>query len=36
MKKKYDFSKGDRRKFYRPGVELSVPVYLEAAVAKVI
>ena len=36
MKKEYDFSKGERAKFYRPGVELSIPVYLEPDVAKVV
>lgn len=29
MKKEYDFSKGERGKFYRPGARLNVPVYLE-------
>jgi hypothetical protein len=29
MKKEYDFSKGARGKFYRPGVKLNLPVYLE-------
>lgn len=33
MKKEYDFSKGERGKFYRPGVELNIPVYLEPDVA---
>jgi hypothetical protein len=36
MKKEYDFSTGKRGKFYRPGVELNIPVYLEPDVAKVI
>ena len=36
MKKQYDFSKGVRGKFYRPGVELSIPVYLEPDVAEVV
>ena len=36
MKKEYDFSKGQRGKFYRPGVELNIPVYLEPDVAKVV
>ncbi len=36
MKKEYDFSKGERGKFYRPGVELNIPVYLESDVAKVV
>lgn len=29
MKKEYDFSKGERGKFYRPDAELYVPIYLE-------
>jgi hypothetical protein len=29
MKKEYDFSKGERGKFYRPDVRLNLPVYLE-------
>ncbi|MBU1487454.1 hypothetical protein KKH56_05335 [bacterium] len=29
MKKEYDFSKGERGKFYRPDAELSFPIYLE-------
>ena len=36
MKKEYDFSKGQRGKFYRPDVELNLPVYLEPDVAKVV
>ena len=36
MKKEYDFSKGQRGKFYRPGVELNIPVYLESDVARVV
>jgi hypothetical protein len=36
MKREYDFSKGERGKFYRPGAELKVPVYLEPDVAKAI
>jgi len=36
MKKEYDFSKGKRGKFYRPGIELNVPVYLEPDVAKAV
>jgi hypothetical protein len=34
MKKEYDFSKGERGKFFRPGAELNIPVYLEPDVAK--
>ena len=32
MKKEYDFSKGERGKFYRPGATLSLPVYLDPEV----
>ena len=35
MKKEYDFSKGQRGKFFRPNTELNIPVYLEPDVAKV-
>lgn len=34
MKKHYDFSKGERGKFFRPEVELNIPVYLEPQVAE--
>jgi len=34
MRKEYDFSKGVRGKFYRPNVELNLPIYLEPDVAK--
>jgi hypothetical protein len=33
MKKEYDFSKGQQGKFFRPGVELKVPVYLDQDIA---
>jgi hypothetical protein len=36
MKKEYDFSKGERGKFYRPDVELNIPVYLDSDVANVV
>jgi hypothetical protein len=32
MKEEYDFSKGERGKFYRPGARFHLPVYLEEAV----
>jgi len=32
MKKDYDFSKGERGKFYRPDAQLNIPVYLDIAV----
>ena len=34
MRKEYDFSKGEGGKFFRAGVELSVPIYLEPDVIK--
>ena len=36
MKKHYDFSKRKRGKFFRPDVELNIPVYLEPQVAEAI
>ena len=33
MKKEYDFSKGERGKFYRPGMKLNIPIYLEEDVS---
>ena len=33
MKKEYDFSKGER-KFYRPDVQLNLPIYLDDDVAE--
>jgi hypothetical protein len=32
MKREYDFSKGVRGKFFRPNVELRLPIYLTADV----
>jgi hypothetical protein len=29
MKDEYDFSHGERGKFYRPGAKLTLPVYLD-------
>ena len=29
MKKEYNFSKGQRGKFYRPGVRLNLPIYID-------
>jgi len=34
MKKEYDFSKGERGKFYRPDIQLNLPVYLEPDLRK--
>ena len=36
MKKEYDFTKGERGKFYRPDVEFDIPVYLEPDIAEYI
>lgn len=32
MKKEYDFSKGERGKFYRPDAKLNLPVYLDSEI----
>lgn len=32
MRKEYDFSKGERGKFYHPAAQINMPVYLEADV----
>lgn len=32
MREKYDFSKGERGKFYREDAQLNLPVYLDAQV----
>ena len=32
MKDEYDFSQGERGKFYRPNVTLRLPIYLDADV----
>ena len=33
MKKEYDFSKGERGKFYRPDMKLNIPIYLDEEVS---
>jgi hypothetical protein len=33
MREEYDFSKGERGKFYRPDAKLNIPVYLDEDVA---
>ncbi len=33
MKKEYDFSKGERGKFYRADARLRIPVYLDSGAA---
>ena len=30
MNKEYDFSKGERGKFYKPNVKLNIPVYMDS------
>jgi len=32
MKEEYNFSKGERGKFYRPDAQLNLPVYLDTEV----
>ncbi len=32
MKAEYDFSRGERGKFYRPDAEVRLPIYLDADV----
>lgn len=32
MKKEYDFSKGERGKFYSPDAKLNIPIYLDEEV----
>jgi len=34
MKKEYDFSKGEKGKFYRKWLKLSLPIYLEPKIFK--
>jgi hypothetical protein len=36
MRKEYDFSKGERGKFFRPGAQLNIPVYLEPRIAEAV
>jgi hypothetical protein len=36
MKKQYDFSKGERGKFYDPAAQFNLPIYLEPEMAKFI
>ncbi len=33
MREEYDFSKGERGKFYRPDIKLNIPIYLEEEVS---
>jgi hypothetical protein len=32
MRKEYDFSKGERGKFYNPDMKLNIPIYLDEEV----
>ena len=34
MKREYDFSKAERRQFYRKGAELRLPIYLDEKLQK--
>ena len=34
MKKKYDFSKGERGKFYNPNAQFNLPIYLDPEMAQ--
>ena len=34
MKQRYDFSKGERGKFYKPGAVFRLPVYLDEKVER--
>jgi hypothetical protein len=33
MRKEYDFSKGEKGKFYRPDIKLNIPIYLDEEVS---
>jgi hypothetical protein len=33
MRKEYDFSKGERGKFYRSDMKLNIPIYLDGEVS---
>ena len=36
MRKEYDFSKGERGKFYRQDMKLNIPIYLDEQVSQVV
>ena len=36
MKSEYDFTKGERGKFFRPSVELNIPIYLDPEIAEAV
>mgnify|MGYP000703525010 CR=1 FL=1 len=33
MRKEYDFSEGERGKFYRPDIKINIPIYLDEEVS---
>ena len=33
MREEYDFSKGERGRFYRPDMKLNIPIYLDEEVS---
>jgi hypothetical protein len=33
MREEYDFSKGERGKFFHPGMKLNIPIYLDDEVS---
>ncbi len=33
MKEEYDFTQGERSKFYRPGARINLPIYLDEDIA---
>ena len=36
MKKEYDFSRGERGKFYRRDMKLNIPIYLDEQISQVV
>jgi hypothetical protein len=36
MKKEYDFTSGERGKFYRPDAQLNLPIYLDKDISEFI
>ena len=36
MRKEYDFSKGERGKFYSPDMKLNIPIYLDEEVSAIV
>lgn len=36
MRKEYDFSKGEKGKFYRPDINLDIPIYLDEEVPTIV